>query len=147
MVSSTSAIYSKNPSPGSPRAGASSWSASVGTLHSEQHRQAAHATSQRVTANVEASAWAGLISDALCFSDYAVLYNFVLATVVRGGCSRKAVTTVTRTSEAPGDSSGLLLCDLARRWPSLGAHPIRFGSGTLAQSIRASKYCAPKRAC
>ena len=36
MVSSTSAIYSKNPSPGSPRAGASSWSASVGTPHSEQ---------------------------------------------------------------------------------------------------------------
>ena len=32
MVSSTSAIYSKNPSPGSPRAGASSWSASVGAL-------------------------------------------------------------------------------------------------------------------
>ena len=27
MVSSISAIYSKNPSPGSPRAGASSWSA------------------------------------------------------------------------------------------------------------------------
>jgi hypothetical protein len=36
----------------------------------------------------------------------------VLATVVRGGCSRKAVTTVTRTSEAPGDSSGRLLCNL-----------------------------------
>jgi|SRR4029079_18428800 hypothetical protein len=32
MFSSTSAIYSKNPSPGSPRAGASSWSASVGAL-------------------------------------------------------------------------------------------------------------------
>jgi hypothetical protein len=68
-----------------------------------------------LTANVEASAWAGRISDSMCFSDYAVLYTFVLATVVRGGCSRKAVTTVTRTSEAPGDSSGLLLCDLAMR--------------------------------
>jgi len=33
MVSSSSAIYSKNPSPGSPRAGASSWSASVGAPH------------------------------------------------------------------------------------------------------------------
>jgi hypothetical protein len=47
MVSSTSAIYSKNPSPGSPRAGASSWSASVGTPHSEQHRQVASVTRQR----------------------------------------------------------------------------------------------------
>ena len=47
MVSSTSAIYSKNPSPGSPRAGASSWSASVGTAHRCQHRQAAALTRQR----------------------------------------------------------------------------------------------------
>ena len=52
-----------------------------------------------------------LISGSLCFSDYAVLYTFVLATVMRGGCSRKAVTTVTRTSEAPGGfpCPGLLL--------------------------------------
>ena len=47
----------------------------------------------------------------MCFSDYAVIYTFVLATVVR-------VTTVTRTSEAPGDSSGLLLLAMRRLRPA-----------------------------
>ena len=32
----------------------------------------------------------------------AILYTFVLANVMRGGRSRKAVTTVTRNPEAPG---------------------------------------------
>jgi hypothetical protein len=58
------------------------------------------------------------------------LYTFVLALVVRGGCSREAVTTVTRTSEAPGIARWLLLLVIS---PMQGA---RSPGHTLAAGLR-----------
>jgi len=61
MVSGTRAIYSKNPSPGSPRAGASSWSASVGALTSG-HLPLVNSTPafERLAHDAELRCWRGV---------------------------------------------------------------------------------------